>query len=112
MDDTVAQNVSFFFFNVDNGFLLVFDASAEKMFISYHILLLFLIFSISIFKLDPFLSSFDSTFTVVLKYCFSYLLLLQIVVHKNSPRGIHFRRAGPRQRVCSRVFMHIVELTR
>lgn len=101
MDDTVAQNVSFFFY-VDNGFLLVFDASAEKMFISYHILLLLLMFSISIFKLDPFLSSFDSTFRVVLKYyCFSYLLLLQIVVHKNSPRGIHFRRAGPRQRVCS-----------
>jgi hypothetical protein len=27
------------------------------------------------------------------------LLIIQIVVHKNSPRGIHFRRAGPRQKV-------------
>ncbi|THF99096.1 hypothetical protein TEA_021937 [Camellia sinensis var. sinensis] len=25
----------------------------------------------------------------------------KIVVHKESPRGIHFRRAGPRQKVCS-----------
>lgn len=25
--------------------------------------------------------------------------LLQIVVHPDSPRGTHFRRAGPRQRV-------------
>ncbi|KAL0319321.1 UNVERIFIED_CONTAM: ATP-dependent 6-phosphofructokinase [Sesamum angustifolium] len=24
----------------------------------------------------------------------------KIVVHKNSPRGTHFRRAGPRQKVC------------
>ncbi|KAA3477508.1 ATP-dependent 6-phosphofructokinase 3-like [Gossypium australe] len=24
----------------------------------------------------------------------------KIVVHKDSPRGVHFRRAGPRQRVC------------
>lgn len=26
---------------------------------------------------------------------------LQIVVQKNSPRGLHFRRAGPREKVCS-----------
>ncbi|KAK4374400.1 hypothetical protein RND71_005077 [Anisodus tanguticus] len=28
-----------------------------------------------------------------------YIPNLPIVVHKNSPRGIHFRRAGPRQKV-------------
>lgn len=28
-----------------------------------------------------------------------FFLLPQVVVQKNSPRGVHFRRAGPRQRV-------------
>lgn len=27
------------------------------------------------------------------------LLVIQVVVHKDGPRGIHFRRAGPRQKV-------------
>lgn len=39
---------------------------------------------------------------IILKFIdfLSLSLRLQIVVHKNSPRGTHFRRAGPRQRVC------------
>ena len=37
-----------------------------------------------------------------LRHCvLFFFLLLQVVVHKSSPRGIHFRRAGPRQRVSS-----------
>ena len=35
-------------------------------------------------------------------------LLLQIVVHKSSPRGTHFRRAGPRQRVYFNFYFGVV----
>lgn len=30
---------------------------------------------------------------------FFFLWVIQIVVHKDGPRGVHFRRAGPRQKV-------------
>ena len=30
---------------------------------------------------------------------FFFVLVIKIVVHKDGPRGIHFRRAGPRQKV-------------
>lgn len=35
---------------------------------------------------------------------FISLFVLQIIANKDSPRGTHFRRAGPRQRVCNTSF--------
>lgn len=43
---------------------------------------------------------------ILIFYVSCFLLLnfgafLQIVTQKDSPRGVHFRRAGPREKVCS-----------
>lgn len=32
-------------------------------------------------------------------FSFHCFRVIQVVVHKDGPRGIHFRRAGPRQKV-------------
>jgi hypothetical protein len=39
------------------------------------------------------LSQFDIT------YIFLTMFHVQIVIQKDSPRGVHFRRAGPREKV-------------
>lgn len=85
MDDTVAQKVSFL--NVDKGFLLEFDVSTEKMFISYHIFLLllnFLIFFCISLNSNPFdlflIKHLELCLSIVSPiFCFCRLLFTRIV---------------------------------
>jgi hypothetical protein len=50
-----------------------------------------------VFELFYFLN--DLRLSLIFTYIFLTMFHVQIVIRKDSPRGVHFRRAGPREKV-------------